>query len=125
LWANENQWVSMSSTRDHSLVRVIDLATDIEREMGNPRGIAPSDVEFCPGGLYAYILCGDAYYVAIIELGTGRIVGRITGVGLKPNRLSISQDGTLAYVANAYSEDITVVDLISREIVDHICVWGD
>ena len=82
-----------------------------------------------PGGL-AITPNGDLLYVAIgpdqvgvVDTATMTVVDSIT-VGTAPHSVSISPDGSRAYVPNAATDDVSVIDTATNTVVATVAV-GD
>jgi YVTN family beta-propeller protein len=106
-----------------SFVHIVDIdTTEVLRTMaifdelltGLP--IAPSGIGFSPDGARAYIPCLDAGYMVVWDNTIGELVAAVR-VGVNPVAIAATPDGELAYVPNMLSEDISVIDLSSLEVV--------
>jgi DNA-binding beta-propeller fold protein YncE len=81
-------------------------------------GSHPTAMRFAPGEKQLYVSLANADAVAIVDVASGRMVGRISTRlsgqqygGSYPNALAINAAGTRLYVANAGSDAIAVVAL--------------
>ncbi len=59
--------------------------------------------------------------VSVVDTKTGRAESQIA-VGLHPNAILNSHDGRFMYVANGNSDNISVIDVQTRQVVDSIAV---
>lgn len=59
--------------------------------------------------------------VSVVETQTGRVESEIK-VGLHPNAILGSRDGRLLYVANGNSDNVSVIDAQTRQVVDSVAV---
>lgn len=115
--------VNIVETTSNKVVKVIsnsDLATKAQRVLGYPRGIHPSDIAFTSDGSRGYIPCGDAFYVAVLDVATGAIIDRIIDVGIEPVAIVITPNDRFAYVTNKESESVSVIDLATNKVVASI-----
>ena len=86
-------------------------------------GEGPHAVAISPNGKIAYVINeffgrnGDYWSrVRLIETQTGRVVGS-NRVGVKPNAIALSPDGKTAYVVNCSSNNVSVIDTKSNQVV--------
>jgi large repetitive protein len=121
-WAPENEWLHIISTADDKVLKTIGLASRVETILGNPRGIHPTDVAFTSDGSRAYIPCGDAYYVVIMDVESGTVIDRLVDVGIEPVAVVITPDDGFAYLTTKKSEEIIVLELATNKIVERIFV---
>jgi len=119
-WETSPTYVNIIEIASNRVVKTIDVSTQAEREAGNPRGTHPSDIGFTSDGSRAYIVCGDAYYVAILDVATRTIVNRIIDVGMEPVAIAITPDDRFAYVTNKKGENISIIDLATNKVVGSI-----
>ncbi|MBI2846977.1 MAG: beta-propeller fold lactonase family protein [Chloroflexi bacterium] len=115
-WETSPDHVNVVEVASNTVVRTINLGGDA-RHVWATRGVHPSDIAFTSDGLRAYIPCGDAFYVAILDVSTGKVIGRIDDVGLEPVAIVITPDDRFAYVTNKESESISVIDLSTDKVV--------
>ncbi len=59
--------------------------------------------------------------VSVLDPATGKVLGEIS-VGLHPNDIISSQDGHYVYVANANSDDVSVIDTRAEKLTETISV---
>jgi YVTN family beta-propeller protein len=97
-------------------VKTINL--DTGREGG--RGIHPSDIAFTSDGTRAYIVCGDAYYLAVLDVASSTVIYRIMDVGIEPVAIVITPDDRFAYVTNKKGESVSVIDLATNKVIASI-----
>ena len=91
----------------------IDTATN--QVIGPPievEGI-PRDLAVTPDGRSIYVV-GDR--VNVVDVGSGAVVRRVA-VGVAPEGVVISPDGTRAYVVNFSSRDVSVIDTRTNELI--------
>jgi YVTN family beta-propeller protein len=96
------------------------IVWEAERRIYMIQGIHPTDIAFTRDGKRAYITCGDANFIAILDVEKMEIVGTITNIGIAPVAIVISPDGKRAYFTNQYSEGITVIDIQTNTVVSRI-----
>jgi YVTN family beta-propeller protein len=81
--------------------------------------IAPSGIDFSPDGSLAYISCLDAGYMVVWDNDLNQLVQAVR-VGVNPIAATTASGLDYVYVANMLSEDISVIDLATLEVVDTI-----
>jgi YVTN family beta-propeller protein len=93
-----------------------------------PVGDVPSTVAFTPDGRFAYVTstCGHDRAsicatgdVAVIDTGSYAVLAIIT-VGERPEGIAITPDGTRAYVANTFSNSISIIDTATNVVTGEI-----
>ncbi|UCE61796.1 MAG: beta-propeller fold lactonase family protein, partial [Phycisphaerales bacterium] len=108
----------------------------------------PMDVAVSPDGQFALVASGGLDQVAVIDvpallatiasasdddrgrvlpnhLGmSARFVKKRTDVGVNPRAVVFGRDGRFAYVANALSDSVTVIDASTFDVVDEIPLGG-
>ncbi len=81
---------------------------------------APTGVAVSADGDWLYITCeGPAGVVSIARSETGEIVQQIA-VGHTPGAPVLSPDGSRLYVSNRFNNDVSVIDLGSKEEVQRV-----
>ncbi|MBI4311032.1 MAG: YncE family protein [Chloroflexi bacterium] len=118
-WETSPDRVNVVEVASNRIVNTINLGGDA-RHIWATRGVHPSDIAFTSNGLRAYIPCGDAFYVAVLDVPTGKVVARIADVGLEPVAIVITPDDRFAYVTNKEGESVSVIDLTADEVVASI-----
>jgi YVTN family beta-propeller protein len=81
--------------------------------------IAPSGIDFSSDGSMAYISCLDAGYMVVWDNDLDQLL-RAVRVGVNPIAAATASGLDYVYVANMLSEDISVIDLTTLEVVDTI-----
>jgi len=120
-WATDGPGVNVIEVATNKVVKTIDLRMQVvDREWGSPRGIHPTDIAFTSDGSRGYIPCGDAYYVAIVDVATGTVIDRIIDVGIEPVAIVIAPDDRFAYVTNKEGENVSVIDLATNKVIASI-----
>ncbi|WP_432666046.1 cytochrome D1 domain-containing protein [Wukongibacter baidiensis] len=85
-------------------------------------------IDITPDGKYVLLASGeteidDKYnYIQIIDTNTDEIVQTITSDGKSPAHIDFTKDGKLAFVSNVMSNDVSIIDIDKREIVDNVKV---
>lgn len=93
-----NDSISVIDTQKDSVVRTIQIQLD--RRLGNLRGIIPFGLALSPDQRRLYVAEAGINAVAVIDTRTGRVLGHIPA-GWFPSRLAVSGDGRSLIVANA------------------------
>jgi YVTN family beta-propeller protein len=120
-WATDGPGVNVIEVATNKVVKTIDLRMQVvDREWGSPRGIHPTDISFTSDGSRGYIPCGDAYYVAVVDIATGTVIDRIMDVGIEPVAIVITPDDRFAYVTNKEGENVSVIDLAANKVIASI-----
>ena len=70
------------------------------------------------GGPSAYVTNVFSNSVSVIDVATNTVVA-IVPVGITPNGVAITPDGTSAYVANVRSASVSVIDVATNTVLDH------
>ena len=106
--------------RDANSVSVIDLLNEKELTQTSvctkPEGGAVSVDQ-----VYYLVACGGSDEVQWINSASFEVVHSIKkGVGSRPFSVAVSEDGRWAFVNSAGGETISVIDLQTRSVVEHI-----
>lgn len=102
-------------------VVAIDVATHevIQRWNCEPIGFGNSlEVAISPDGQHAYFGGPDGEIVIIMDIENGAT--RYIDVGLNPFNIALTKDSQLLYVSNAGTDDITVINTQTENVVDRI-----
>jgi len=97
-------------------ISVIDLEK-MER-VSTIKSLGPMSIVIPPGSNLAYF-CSHRDRVSILDTRTNRVVGSIPA-GDTPNHIRLSKDGRKLFVANALSNDLTVIGIEKREVLREI-----
>lgn len=86
----------------------------------------PKHVELTPDGKVLFValegnLIDPGNQVLALDSGTGKVLSRIE-VGSSPQGMALSRDGKQLYVANQFSDYLTVVDVAKRVVSGSISV---
>lgn len=104
--------VSVIDIATNSVVATISLGTN-----QNPFGVA-----ITPDGTSAYVTISFPNdFVTVIDTATNTVVSNIP-VGLAPNGIAFTTDGSLAYVANEGSASVSAIDTAANAVVATIAV---
>ena len=113
LW-NDSSIAELDLAQGRVLRRIPLLAPKLRAAAGSH----PTAMMFAPGEKQLYVSLANADAVAIVDVGSGRMIGRISTrlpsqqyAGAYPTALAINAAGTRLYVANAGSDAIAVVRL--------------
>jgi YVTN family beta-propeller protein len=85
-------------------------------------------IDLTPDGKNLYLASGDFKegeeynYISVVNTKTLKIVKEIRTTSKSPAHIDFSQDGSLAYVSNILSNDISLIDTKSKEIIATIPV---
>ena len=90
--------VSVIDTSSNKVVQTISLS----RPRDKYKGANPNSLALGPKGETLYVSLGGENSVAVVNLKSGRVTGRIP-TGWYPNSVSVSLDGRRLYVVNAKS----------------------
>jgi YVTN family beta-propeller protein len=90
--------IAVIDTATDALVRTISLSRP-----GDPyKGAVPNSIAVGPYGTTLYVTLGGENAVAVVDVGSGRVLGRIP-VGWLPTSVAVSQDGKHLFVTNEKS----------------------
>lgn len=126
-WANYYHWVNIVKVSTNKVVKTLDVGKAFGRAgsmLFNLRGITPVSIAFTSDGSRAYMVCHDNFYVVVFDTGKRKFVGTIR-VGQHPQGIVITLDDRFAYVTNAESEDVSVIELATNTIVTNIPLTSD
>ncbi|MGZ3810415.1 MAG: YVTN family beta-propeller repeat protein [Mucilaginibacter sp.] len=73
---------------------------------------------------YAYITNSNDNSVSVVDIQTRQVVA-VIGVGLAPQGVAVSPDGTRVYVANSGSDNISVIDALTNSVIALIQVGSN
>jgi YVTN family beta-propeller protein len=110
-WTTGWKWVNVVEVGTNRILRTLDVEVPLP---GLP--IAPSGIAFTSDSSMVYISCLDAGFVASWDTVAEKF-GLIVRVGFNPSGIVVTPDNQNAYVINMLSEDISVVDLHTYEVV--------
>ncbi|WP_059172040.1 cytochrome D1 domain-containing protein [Bacillus sp. FJAT-27445] len=85
-------------------------------------------IDITPDGNYLFLASGDLKegiefnYITVIDTKRNEIAKQIQTKSKSPAHIDFSRDGSLAYVANVMSNDITLIDTQSLQIIATIPV---
>jgi YVTN family beta-propeller protein len=84
---------------------------------GFPRGdVSPVGMTMTKDGAIAIITLGRANYIAFADIATRKVKDYLP-VGNRPTAVALSRDEKTLYVSNGLSDDLSVVDMMSRKII--------
>jgi YVTN family beta-propeller protein len=117
--ATEGQ--AITSVDHHNLAPVATF-----HEAGYVKRSRPKHVELTPDGKVLFValegnLIDPANEVLALDAASGKVLKRIT-VGSSPQGMALSRDGTRLYVANQFSDYLSVIDVAKRSIAGEIAV---
>ncbi|HEX8388368.1 MAG TPA: hypothetical protein VF636_05070 [Sphingomonas sp.] len=101
---------------DGDTVEVVGLASGRVNRIALGAPVRPHDAKFGPDGLL-YVTAETAQAVLVVDVATGRVVGRVPTGRPESHSLAISPDGRRAYTANVGSGSVSVLDLIRRRLI--------
>jgi YVTN family beta-propeller protein len=113
-WTTGWKWVNVVEADTNRILRTLDVEVPLP---GLP--IAPSGIAFISDLSMAYISCLDAGFVASWDIEEGEFAA-VMRVGFNPTGIVVTADDQNAYVINMLSEDISVIDLNTHEVVEVI-----
>ena len=109
------------------VLMVIDAETaEITKEVHLNRNLHGIDIS--PQGKYLYLTSGsleegeEFNYIMIYDTEKEEIIKEIESPSKSPSHISFSRDGRLAFVTNVVSNDVSVLDVKKKEIIDTIPV---
>jgi YVTN family beta-propeller protein len=70
---------------------------------------------------FAYVANIDANTVSVIDTAANRVVATIA-VGMSPNAVAVTPDGTHVYVANLGTNNVSVIDTATNKVVATVAV---
>ena len=85
-------------------------------------------IDMTPDGKFLYLASGDFKegeqynYITVLDTTTNKITNEILTTSKSPSHIDFSRDGSLAYVANILSNDITLIDTKTQKIIATIPV---
>ena len=71
---------------------------------------------------HAYITNSGDNTVSVIDTATNTVVGSPITVGVRPQGMAVTPDGSNVYVANASSDTVSVIDTASNTVTATIPV---
>jgi len=77
-----------------------------------------------PPVAFAYITSASSNTVSVINTQTNQVVNTIA-VGVAPEAIAVSPDGSRVYVANVQSNNVTVIDASTRTVIATIPVGSE
>ncbi len=113
----DNRFAYIPSIYENN-ISVIDIEK-MER-ISTIKSIGPISIVIPPDSNMAYF-CSHRDRVSILDTRTNKVVGSIPA-GDTPNHIRVSKDGSKLFVANATSNDLTVIDIGKRRAVKTIKV---
>ncbi len=127
---DDGQHVVVANYENDS-VSIIDLATSATTEIDLRPGKVDASQSGHPGGSYpywvtvkgkkAYVTCQRDREVVVVDVAKAKVRGRIA-VGGQPNKMLLSSDEGLLYVANGGADTVSVMDTRSDRVVDEFRV---
>jgi YVTN family beta-propeller protein len=110
--------------REHA-VAFFDTATRTEtRRVSLESGDFPYDVAVTPDGARAYVSLWGGRAVAVLDVATGVVLGRIA-VGKNPQGLALSPDGARLAVACSDSDSVVVIDTTTGSVAGTFFIVGE
>ena len=116
---------------------VVQTATTSQLTVEVPLGVTQGDITVDVGGLSAnplrftpitgplvYVAVESTDRVAVLDTGAGNVVVGAIPAGNGPWTIAISPTGDRAYVSNRFSDDVTVIDLVTHTVIATVPV-GD
>ena len=123
--------VAFATAERSAVVTVLDgihnktLGTiDIPSEAGKTLPARPMGSALAPDGKRVYISNGRGETVAVIDVGSRKVVGMIDDVGARPWGIGANPDNKYIYTANGPSDDVSVIDVETSKVVHRINVGG-
>lgn len=105
----ESTCLSVVNTNNHNVEVLI------------PVGSRPLGMAITPDGTRVYV--ADWYnFVYVIDTTTNTLLTIIEDVAANPRQVAISPDGTRAYVTDWNATVVTVIDVVTNEVIDRI-IW--
>jgi YVTN family beta-propeller protein len=74
----------------------------------DPRYLSPSEMVVSPDGRRLYVICEKSDELLVVNTSTQKVENRVS-VGHVPRGLTLSSDGEHIYVANSWSDTVTVI----------------
>ncbi|MDX2168443.1 MAG: hypothetical protein SF182_15320 [Deltaproteobacteria bacterium] len=103
-------WVAIN---EENRVARLDLASGRVRQ-SVAVGEQPTDVVLTPDGRSLLVSERRDQRVAVIDVASGAVTGHIGAGGSGPAGLVVTADGSRAYVANSFSNNVGILDLVER-----------
>lgn len=124
VWDNYRYWSSNTGVAPYGVTLVKNLAYVSNWGGPIPSGNSKLETAGVPwGAAYVDPVTGATLLgsVSIFDIITGKLVKEIN-VGLHPNAIIHSPDGQFVYVSNGNSDNISVINTYSNEVIDSIPV---
>lgn len=119
-------WVSNELAASVSIIDVASNKVSATLRLEPPRGlrvedVTPVGITMTADGKTAVIAMGRANHVAFVDVATRQVTDLVL-VGNRAWNATLSRDGSLLYVANGLSDDMTVIDMERRRAVRSVPV---
>ncbi|WP_281019767.1 MULTISPECIES: beta-propeller fold lactonase family protein [unclassified Minwuia] len=119
-------WVSNELAASVSIIDVASNTVSATLRLEPPRGlrvedVTPVGITMTADGRTAVIAMGRANHVAFVDVAA-RQVADLVLVGNRAWNATLNRDGSLLYVANGLSDDMTVIDMERRRAVRSVPV---
>lgn len=91
-------------------------------------GVNLHGIDITPDGRYLYLTSGDLKegeqynYIKVVDTESEKIIKEIKSSSKSPAHIDFSNDGSLAYVSNVMSNDISLIDTNKMEVIATIPV---
>ena len=112
----------MVDTKDHSVIKTIELPCGDGSAQSKPKGVVVS-----ADGKRVYVATGRGNSVAVID-GEQLTLITLIPVGKRPWGIALASDGRKLYTANGLSNDVTVIDTSTNQVIGTIKAgdgpWG-
>ena len=108
---NRAFWIAAKLCPIAAIVMLAIAAKPATRQSGSSRDryLSPIEMQLSPDGRLLYVVCETGDEVRVVEVESGRLVGRVP-VGRMPRAIASSSDGHFLYVTNAWSDSVSVID---------------
>lgn len=124
--SKDGKWVFAGNYSKGELLVIETDSGKIKKKVATGKNL--HGIDMTPDGKYLYLASGDFKegkefnYITIVETNSHKIVREIPTTSKSPAHIDFSRDGSLAYVANILSNDITLINTQTYEIIATIPV---
>ncbi|HAQ06774.1 MAG TPA: hypothetical protein DCR24_04310, partial [Bacillus bacterium] len=124
--SKDGKWIYAGNYSEGELLVIEAETGEIKQKIATGKNL--HGIDMTPDGKYLYLASGDFKegkeynYITVVETGSHKVVKEIPTTSKSPSHIDFSRDGSLAYVANILSNDISLISTETYEIIATIPV---